>query len=77
MHQTPTYCRSTLAICPAVPAVQLGEYDAYVALMRRCWAQDPAQRPDFSEVIIELRAIMAATVGSPAAGASSGSVASA
>ncbi|PRW58265.1 Serine threonine- kinase CTR1 [Chlorella sorokiniana] len=33
-------------------------YDAYVALMRRCWAQDAADRPSFSEVIVELRSIL-------------------
>jgi len=32
--------------------------DGYVALMERCWAQDPAARPNFSEVIIELRKLM-------------------
>ena len=55
--------------------VQLREYDAYVALMRRCWAQDPAQRPDFAAVIAELRVILAATVGAGVAvGPSSNSV---
>lgn len=33
-------------------------YGAYVALMRRCWAQDPGARPSFSEVIVELRGIL-------------------
>ncbi len=33
-------------------------YEAFVALMRRCWAQDPADRPTFSQVIVELRGIL-------------------
>lgn len=32
---------------------------AYVALMQRCWAQDPAQRPDFQGVAAELAAVTA------------------
>lgn len=40
----------------APPPAQL--YDAYVALMRRCWAQQPADRPTFSQVIVELRGIL-------------------
>ena len=28
---------------------------AYVALMRRCWAQAPEERPGFGEVIADLR----------------------
>lgn len=33
-------------------------YDAYVALVRRCWAQDPAERPTFGDIISELRNIL-------------------
>ena len=40
----------------AAPPAEL--YDAYVRLMQRCWAQDPAQRPPFAEVIAELRGIL-------------------
>jgi hypothetical protein len=29
--------------------------DAYVSLMQRCWAQDPAARPDFNTIAAELR----------------------
>lgn len=29
--------------------------DAYVTLMQRCWAQDPAARPDFNTIAAELR----------------------
>jgi len=29
--------------------------DDYVALMQRCWAQDPGQRPAFAQVIHDLR----------------------
>lgn len=28
---------------------------AYVALMRRCWAQDPAARPNFASISADLR----------------------
>ncbi|PRW60009.1 GTP-binding nuclear Ran [Chlorella sorokiniana] len=34
-------------------------YDAYVSLMQRCWAQDPAHRPDFAEVVAELKVMLA------------------
>ena len=30
-------------------------YEAYTALMRRCWAQRPEERPSFAEVIGDLR----------------------
>eukprot|EP00887_Chlorella_sp_A99_P003665 scaffold7.g3665.t1 len=32
--------------------------DAYVALMRRCWTQAPETRPDFGEIIQELRGLL-------------------
>jgi hypothetical protein len=31
------------------------DLDAYIALMRRCWAQNPADRPGFGEIIASLR----------------------
>jgi len=34
-----------------------GTPEALTALVRRCWAQDPAERPSFGEVIVELRAL--------------------
>jgi hypothetical protein len=33
-------------------------YEAYVALLRRCWAQSPFDRPTFSEIIKELRSAL-------------------
>lgn len=39
----------------ALPTAPLRQHSAYVALMRRCWATDPAQRPAFEAVISELR----------------------
>jgi hypothetical protein len=45
------------------PAAQLGlrptpsGLDAYVALMQRCWAQQPQDRPSFEQIMAELRAI--------------------
>lgn len=48
---------------PIPPADQLpgpdrlapAQLDAYVALMRHCWAQNQFDRPAFAEVIVELR----------------------
>lgn len=39
------------------PSLQLppGEYDALVALIQRCWAQQPEDRPAFADVIVDLR----------------------
>lgn len=34
--------------------------DAYVALMKRCWAQRPEERPGFEEAIHEIRAMLEA-----------------
>ena len=34
-------------------------FPAYCALMRRCWAEDPAERPSFEAVIAELRSMLA------------------
>jgi hypothetical protein len=34
--------------------------DAYIGLLQRCWAQDPAERPRFQEVIQELRRLLEA-----------------
>ena len=32
--------------------------DNYLALMRRCWAQEPEQRPPFSEVVTALSGLL-------------------
>ena len=49
---------------PAVPAAgqlpggAFPGYPRYEALIRRCWAQEPAERPaSFGEVLAELRAL--------------------
>lgn len=39
-------------------------YAAFTSLIRRCWAQEPAERPAFEEIIQELRGAMARTVSS-------------
>lgn len=39
------------------PLLQFGGVDAYIALMQRCWAADPAERPDFGEVVRQLRCL--------------------
>ena len=41
---------------PDAPAVAAaGRLDAYCALMRDCWAQEPADRPSFAGVAARLR----------------------
>lgn len=49
------------AVAGATPEPHL--YDRYVALMARCWAQAPADRPEFEEIIQELRAMSARAHG--------------
>jgi serine/threonine protein kinase len=44
------------AVAGAIPDPQV--YEAYVALIRRCWAQRPQDRPSFAEIIQDLRAMM-------------------
>lgn len=39
----------------AGPAPAPEVYVAYTALMARCWAQAPEDRPSFADVIAELR----------------------
>jgi hypothetical protein len=36
--------------------------ETYVALMRRCWAQRPEDRPAFQEIISDLRELLSATL---------------
>ncbi|KAI7836153.1 hypothetical protein COHA_009983 [Chlorella ohadii] len=43
-------------VAGAAPDPEL--YAAYVALIRRCWAQQPEQRPGFAEIIQDLRAML-------------------
>ncbi len=47
---------------PGFTDIELPEtsINAYIALMNRCWAQDPAIRPDFKTVAAELRALQSA-----------------
>lgn len=35
-------------------------FDAYLELMRLCWAQDETERPTFEEVVPQLRELQAA-----------------
>eukprot|EP00887_Chlorella_sp_A99_P004338 scaffold15.g4338.t1 len=35
-------------------------YGTYVALLQRCWAQDPAKRPSFEEIAVEVEGMLAA-----------------
>lgn len=40
---------------PGPDRLSESEYAAYVALMQRCWAQEPAERPGFDQIISQLR----------------------
>lgn len=42
------------------PQFALHGLDAYLRLMRRCWAADPAARPTFQQVAAELRSMLEA-----------------
>ena len=43
---------------PAIPEMVLTERGEFVAVMRRCWAGDPVDRPSFTEVARDLAACM-------------------
>jgi serine/threonine protein kinase len=43
---------------PAIPDVVCAEHGAFVAVMQRCWAGDPANRPTFAEAARDLAAIV-------------------
>ena len=43
---------------PTIPAAVLAAHGTFVAVMTRCWAGDPADRPTFSEAAIDLAALM-------------------
>lgn len=53
-ERLPVPPREEVAGAPPPPAV----YDGYIALMQRCWAQDPAERPPFADVIVDLRWVL-------------------
>jgi len=39
---------------PAIPDEVVAEHGEFVAVMQRCWAGDPADRPTFAEVSTDL-----------------------
>ena len=41
---------------PTVPSDVLAEHATFIAIMARCWAGDPVDRPTFSEAISDLAA---------------------
>jgi len=43
---------------PGSGAAEFDGFDAYVALMERCWAQEPEARPAFGQVAEALRALI-------------------
>lgn len=60
----------------ARPDVPEGRPPALVALMQRCWAQDPAQRPQAAEVVEDVRgqlmALRPAAQSAPGGGGGAG-----
>lgn len=40
---------------PGPDTVQFGGLDGYIALMQQCWAQAQEERPNFQQVVQELR----------------------
>jgi hypothetical protein len=43
---------------PAIPDVVCAEHGAFVAVMQRCWAGDPANRPTFAEAARDLASVL-------------------
>jgi hypothetical protein len=41
---------------PTIPVAVRADHAAFVAVMHRCWAGDPADRPSFSEAATDLAA---------------------
>ncbi len=39
----------------ALPGGTFGGVDLFTALIRKCWAQDPAARPTFADIIADLK----------------------
>ena len=44
----------------ALPGGTFPGLPAYVALLQRCWAQEPQARPSFDDIVAQLRALLAA-----------------
>jgi hypothetical protein len=40
---------------PGAEALGPADFEAYVSIIRRCWAQEPSERPSFADIIAELR----------------------
>lgn len=51
----PPACSWVNACLLPILSLQFAGLDSYCALMQRCWAQAPADRPGFPEVVQELR----------------------
>ena len=57
-------CRSKRPPIPApadLPGPHSGAWvglERYTALMQRCWAEEPGQRPGFGEMVRELQALV-------------------
>lgn len=48
------------AAAAALPGGVFAGYEEYAALMQRCWAEAPEDRPTFERVAAELRSLAAA-----------------
>lgn len=55
MGQLMTGGRPPLPTLEELPSPGFPGLPAYEALLQRCWAQDPTERPGFAEVIQKLR----------------------
>ena len=40
---------------PGPDTEAFGGLDGYIALMRRCWAQEPGERPGFEDIVPQIR----------------------
>ena len=45
---------------PGPDSTSFAGLDAYCALMQHCWEREPAQRPDFADIVQCLRGLLAA-----------------
>ncbi len=52
---------------PGPDTLAFSGLDAYIQLMKECWAGDPAARPTFDEIVPRLAALLAQAPRSPGA----------
>ena len=49
------------AALPGPDTLRFAGLSGFIVLMQRCWAQEPAARPDFGEVVACLRRLLEET----------------